>query len=421
MMTWYSKSDGSSMADHIKACAAELAALRKASIPLEPGLVKALVAGVALHDAGKLEFTFQRQMIRANKRLEDGEKTRAMDDLKRVFASTARLVDDPRGFFDHEILSIAWLQFLKIQVDGTPLDDRSKDMVGCAVLLHHLNAFYIDASARIGTILSEAYMHAYVKALPSLLPELQAILAGCNLGVTIELDEGAIDSWSRFAAAAGKYGVDTLARFIPRSLARFNADDMQSKDTKDLLLLIGFLRKIDHRGSMNQAVPVGRSEAASAVQECLVGLEKNITAKFPGSWQSRVLASVRGEPPLAIVAPTGSGKSELAFLWAGQFPRKVVYTLPLRVALSDMFHDRLLDGYLNAFAERKRDMVSILHSTIASELVSFDENGHVNRSPADVCHDMKQSKELAYPVMLSTIDQVMLAGLRYYGYEKIMA
>src|SRR3989338_9592228 len=79
-----------------------------------------------------------------------------------------------------------------------------------------------------------------------------------------------------------------------------------------------------------------------------------------------------------LVAPTGSGKSEFSLLWADKWKRKLIYTLPLRVALNDLYK-RFYDYGSD------KESISLFHST------SFIEYLKENGTATDISVDQKLS------------------------------
>lgn len=113
------------------------------------------------------------------------------------------------------------------------------------------------------------------------------------------------------------------------------------------------------------------------------------------------------------MAPTGSGKTEMAILWSARNKRKLIYTLPLRVALNDLFtrFRNEEDGYFNT------SDVDILHSTAFIEYMDEEMAG----KSINVDKMMTSARLLSSPVLLTTPDQVFLTSLNYYGSDKVIS
>ena len=135
-------------------------------------------------------------------------------------------------------------------------------------------------------------------------------------------------------------------------------------------------------------------------------------------WQEDLIRQVGNKNYLVLIAPTGSGKTEFALMWAIQKGRKLVYTLPLRVALNDMY-SRFDEnrGYFNA------NYLSILHSTSFIEYVKV-MRGVVSSGGGydmlDVGTKQNIARQFSSPVILTTPDQVFLTSLKYYGFDKLI-
>ncbi|MFN4226523.1 MAG: CRISPR-associated helicase Cas3' [Candidatus Ratteibacteria bacterium] len=204
--------------------------------------------------------------------------------------------------------------------------------------------------------------------------------------------------------------------FLPERLRL----EMQMKINLNLwVFLSGFLMRVDHFISF-----VEKENKIS-----LYEVEKNI----PGKRINEILKQKFGEnfwqkeannlkdKNLILIAPTGIGKTEFAFLWAEG--EKFFYTLPIRVATNQMF-ERACD-YFNETQDSSEDPfinenIGLLHSDAdlylleKSEIYKKEEEGETPR-----IFDL--SRYFSLPVNICTGDQIFPAGLKYPQYEKIYA
>lgn len=119
--------------------------------------------------------------------------------------------------------------------------------------------------------------------------------------------------------------------------------------------LSGFLQRCDHFASFCEEE--GKEFPPEEEGLCGEELWGKITdglrkkSKFDTLWQEEYLEGLEDQS-LILVAPTGYGKTEFAFLWSGG--KKLFYTLPLRAAVNQM-HKRAEEVWGG-------DRVALLHS-----------------------------------------------------------
>lgn len=188
--------------------------------------------------------------------------------------------------------------------------------------------------------------------------------------------------------------------------------DIDNQKLQDWILIAGFLQRSDHFASFCEV----EGEDLFKVEIEPVGFElikENIKDKIGGKasnvyntciWQ---LAKIKDKKDknLILIAPTGYGKTEFAFLWGGE--HKFFYTLPLRAAVNQIFK-RSQD----IFGE---DKSGILHSD--ADVFLLGDGGEEQTS----LKSYHLAKQLALPAIISTGDQFFPYALRPPGYEKIYA
>lgn len=170
------------------------------------------------------------------------------------------------------------------------------------------------------------------------------------------------------------------------------------KNESKFVILLGLLNRIDHSASAGVPVeiePINKYE-----------ITKNyLLKKTDCPWQLSVLSEDYKDKNGIVIASTGMGKTEISLLWSNS--QKTFYTLPLRTSVTAMF--RRLKGL---FGEEK---IGLLHSDALSNLF-FEES---KLSTDDIFYYYDMAKNLSYPLIVSTADQIFTATLKYLGFEKI--
>ncbi|HAL64160.1 MAG TPA: CRISPR-associated helicase Cas3' [Bacteroidales bacterium] len=156
-------------------------------------------------------------------------------------------------------------------------------------------------------------------------------------------------------------------------------------------------------------VEVGLAKGADAVSEGLSSLLK--TNNF---WQKEFF---KGRPDLKtknliLVAPTGFGKTEFAYLWGAG--KKNLMILPLQSATNMIFtRTEKLYG---------KEQVSLLHGDAALELYVRSKTDNVQEiAESNSRKAMDMARHLAKPFIVATADQIAPATLKYPGFERIFA
>ncbi|MEZ0361706.1 MAG: CRISPR-associated helicase Cas3', partial [Hydrogenobacter sp.] len=202
----------------------------------------------------------------------------------------------------------------------------------------------------------------------------------------------------RFAVPPYKFDYEPLRHTLTQS----------QEDQKRWILIAGFLQRCDHFASWYEAEGENLDDVEiKVVEESAIKEKIKTKIGIPDEnqiWQIGV-AKEHKNKNLILIAPTGYGKTEFAFLWSAN--NKFIYTLPLRSAVNQIF-----ERAKNIFGE---DRVGLLHS---------DADVHLLEKEGDIGDTMKYyqlAKNLSYPVIISTGDQFFPYALKPPGYEKIFS
>ena len=369
-------------------------------------MFESLVKAIFIHDLGKIYYNFQDKVWKD--RFGNDETMEKWKELKGFLEET-----ETKWEIRHEVLSLVWSVLL---LDNGEFDKK----IRTAILLHHYNDFYIreksfseivetyekdiknylsfiynnrkmlenslrECVEKIGMVLGQN--HKYYKILNNL-------LNGLNFEKAKELSEKIAEHDEDISEMAELYDIENE-----------NPD-------YDFLVFLGLLRRCDYSGSGGVKI-----EAVTDLKKLFKDLDSKVKENIGKNeiWQEKVL-NEHFNRKMVLVAPTGSGKTEFALLWSKKAMRKFIYTLPLRVALNDIYaRFKGKEGKKKLFDDEE---FAILHSTSFIEYVKESMYGNAD---IDIGTKKSSSELFSYPVMLTTPDQVFLTSLHYYGSDKLIS
>jgi len=377
---------------------------------------KNLAKATILHDFGKIDYRFQWKLFTK----EEKENDTQWNNIKNFFSLQSKEVH----FHRHEMLSTIYASFLL-------KDSNWSNKIMTAILMHHYNDYFTEIPS-LPVITRDfeddikEYMNFVSKkkeifeaSYEKLLNDISKDFSDCGfINEAIgELSNSA--NWDNAEELFNSYLDDDLSNFTDFYEPNNRLSDKNllnlDEDTYKFLVFLGALRRCDYSSSGGVDIESERFPSEILKFDEL-GQEFKKEFKPFTLWQEEILRDKNSDKikHLILVAPTGSGKTEFSILWSAKIPRKFIYTLPLRVALNDLFvrfkGNEKIKGYFD-----KKD-VDILHST------SFIE--HIRESGGkylDIERKLTSSKLLSYPLMLTTPDQIFLTSLNYYGSDKILS
>jgi len=185
------------------------------------------------------------------------------------------------------------------------------------------------------------------------------------------------------------------------------SDVEQLKSDKYFILLKGLLHRLDHAASAHLPVETDRlGDPTPKIKTYLQ--ERNFEMR---AFQEKAV-NYRNENVI-LTASTGMGKTEFAFNWLGD--SKGFYTLPLKVSVNAMYNRAK-----KIFSDKK---VGIIHSSsyavnLSSNDLKFDNEELSIESNIQL---VDRSRQFAYPIIVTTADQLFTAVFKWPGYEKVYA
>jgi len=395
---------------------------------------KNLAVALFLHDLGKINYGFQKKVFSKEERESDSqwkeiekffEKKTNENEKNKKEKYYYKTIDIKR----HEVISTLYSY---IFLDNP--EDEDAQQIRTAILFHHYNDFYVNKELNIRCIFDDyPDLEKYIKFLLEKKEEIKKLLETMidsliesfnnedenfireilsDLKAKINL--GKLENLKK--ALEGGYGLSTQIKFYEIPDKDENNGDRLSKNWLDFFVFLGVLRRCDYAGSggVNIEETTNINEIFKNLEDEIKSAVKELTGK-EDLWQQEILKKTKNHN-FVLVAPTGSGKTEFALLWAKRTGRKLIYTLPLRVALNDLFwrfrkDEKENKGYF------EKNFVGILHSTSFIEHLKEEKEG----SDLEVSDKMISARLFSFPLLLTTPDQVFLSSLKYYGFDKLVS
>lgn len=167
--------------------------------------------------------------------------------------------------------------------------------------------------------------------------------------------------------------------------------------TKGLLMTCDWLASAESE----KRLPINHTLTSVVLQnkiKCKVEQEGRIYEERPFH---RACVEVKGN--LLAIAPTGTGKTEAALLWATNGdPSKIIFLMPTMVT-SNSLYKRMSNHY---FEEKE---CGLIHSG-ADTYFAQQDNLEQDNTPNDFRLALRQFRAFMAPVMVATVDQMLTSG-----------
>ncbi len=339
--------------------------------------LEALKKAIIFHDLGKASPYFQ---IKSMKNTE----------------YTPRI---PLHNIPHSILSLAFINVDRLVEE---FGEEWARYILSAVIYHHIREEITDIILGKDHPLSEFMLSYYLeKILYNLREELDGIISSDFISINRHLLEVI---QSEITISESKL-INPSARteFLPRYL---NLDErtriIQTLMNGYLMRLDGFASylEISEESGKIENIEENREHITKRIQEFIENKAKSSQTK----WQ---IEKVK-EKNIILISPTGSGKTEFSFLWMSRNLPKLIYTLPIKVAVNNL--------YFRASNIFGSDKCGILHSD-AYSVLSEEEDRMLDNNKSFSYYEF--SKFLSLPYIICTGDQIFPSVLKYPGFERI--
>ncbi|MEM3374262.1 MAG: CRISPR-associated helicase Cas3' [Candidatus Woesearchaeota archaeon] len=361
-----------------------------------------------LHDLGKINYYFQKKILKKNEYDENKEELTFLKDFFKDI--------DNKKFKDHEIISLFYtLLFFE--------NEEWAKKIRTAILLHHYNNYYMNKEQKFSSIFEDKisyreYLYFMINKEKEIKEIVYSLMDYIINSINIKEQKDYItELLNKLKNEITFNRIKELNISIneEEGIGKFKLlelDKLNEEQFYEFFIFLGFLRRCDYSASGNIEIEIEK-EIKKVYEKLPIKIKENI--KKENIWQEQIL-NYANKHNLILVAPTGSGKTEFALLWAKNRKKKLIYTLPLRVALNDIYR---------RFSQKESDKenyfdseyVSILHSTSFIEYLKKE----LNENELTTEEKLNIAKNFSAPITIATPDQVLLISLKYYGFDKILS